>query len=277
MLLIGGILCGIPWGLYSTLAEAYASEICPTPLRPYMTGWINLCWNIGGFIASGVTLATQNIQSNYSWRIPYMTYWIFPIFLFITMWFAPESPWWLIRHGKLDEAEKSVRRLGGKGREDHVHETVANMVRVNQMELQYKETNKQESRWIELFRGTDLRRTEISIIAFLIQNANGVIFVGSTTYVFQQAGMDQDTAFKFGFGNSALQLVMNFFNFWLIHNLGRRTIMISGFAIMDTLLIFIGVVAVLGDRGNQNAKWAQASLSLVSIFAASMGSSWLTL
>jgi SP family general alpha glucoside:H+ symporter-like MFS transporter len=36
-LLAGEILCGVPWGVFSTLAEAYASEICPQSLRGYLT------------------------------------------------------------------------------------------------------------------------------------------------------------------------------------------------------------------------------------------------
>lgn len=37
MLLIGEILCGIPWGVFQTLTTAYASEVCPVQLRPYLT------------------------------------------------------------------------------------------------------------------------------------------------------------------------------------------------------------------------------------------------
>jgi len=36
-LLAGELLCGIPWGVFSTLAEAYASEVCPLSLRGYLT------------------------------------------------------------------------------------------------------------------------------------------------------------------------------------------------------------------------------------------------
>jgi SP family general alpha glucoside:H+ symporter-like MFS transporter len=36
-LLAGELLCGIPWGVFSTLAEAYASEVIPLSLRGYLT------------------------------------------------------------------------------------------------------------------------------------------------------------------------------------------------------------------------------------------------
>ena len=42
MLLIGEILCGIPWGVFQTLTTAYASEVCPVQLRAYLTTYVNL-------------------------------------------------------------------------------------------------------------------------------------------------------------------------------------------------------------------------------------------
>jgi hypothetical protein len=41
-LLAGELLCGIPWGVFSTLAEAYASEVCPLSLRGYLTTYVKL-------------------------------------------------------------------------------------------------------------------------------------------------------------------------------------------------------------------------------------------
>ena len=42
MLLVGEILCGIPWGVFQTLTTAYASEVCPVQLRAYLTTYVNL-------------------------------------------------------------------------------------------------------------------------------------------------------------------------------------------------------------------------------------------
>lgn len=36
-LLAGDILLGIPWGVFQTLTTAYAAEVCPVPLRGYLT------------------------------------------------------------------------------------------------------------------------------------------------------------------------------------------------------------------------------------------------
>lgn len=34
---VAEILCGIPWGVFQTLTITYASEVCPVPLRGYLT------------------------------------------------------------------------------------------------------------------------------------------------------------------------------------------------------------------------------------------------
>jgi MFS transporter, SP family, general alpha glucoside:H+ symporter len=41
-LLAGGILQGIPWGVFQTLTTTYAAEICPVALRAYLTTYVNL-------------------------------------------------------------------------------------------------------------------------------------------------------------------------------------------------------------------------------------------
>jgi len=70
---IGEILCGIPWGVFQTLTTAYASEVCPVQLRPYLTTYVNLCWVIGQLIASGVLRALVLRPDQWSYRIPFVS------------------------------------------------------------------------------------------------------------------------------------------------------------------------------------------------------------
>lgn len=41
-LVVGEILCGIPWGMFQTLGPQYASEVAPVVLRPYLTTYVNM-------------------------------------------------------------------------------------------------------------------------------------------------------------------------------------------------------------------------------------------
>jgi SP family general alpha glucoside:H+ symporter-like MFS transporter len=55
-----------------------------------------------------------NLTGEWSYRIPFAVQWVWIIPLFIIATFAPESPWFLVRSGKLKEAERAVARLGKK-------------------------------------------------------------------------------------------------------------------------------------------------------------------
>lgn len=70
-LLVGNILCGIPWGIFQTLTTAYAAEICPAALRGYLTAWVSMCWGAGSFLAAGVLRGSLQLKGDAGWRLPY--------------------------------------------------------------------------------------------------------------------------------------------------------------------------------------------------------------
>lgn len=92
-LLIGEILCGIPWGVFQTLTTTYASEVCPTQLRAYLTTYVNLCWVMGQLIGAGVLRSFVERSDEWSYRIPFAIQWIWPAPIIIGVLLAPESPW----------------------------------------------------------------------------------------------------------------------------------------------------------------------------------------
>lgn len=122
----------------------------------------------------------------------------------IGIYLAPESPWWLIRRGRNNEALAVVRRLLSNPNEEdnEVEDTVAMMIHTNKIEQEMKAA----STYWDCFKGIDLRRTEIAIITYLIQEFCAPI-VSNATYFLEQAGLPATDSFDFScgqlwFGNS---------------------------------------------------------------------------
>ena len=110
-LVAGELLMGIPLGVYQTLTVTYASEVCPVSLRAYLTTYVNLCWVFGQLIASGVLKGLATRTDQWAYRIPFAIQWVWPVPIFIGVYLAPESPWWLVRKDRREDAVKSLKRL----------------------------------------------------------------------------------------------------------------------------------------------------------------------
>ena len=54
VLFAGEFLLGLPFGFYNAIAQAYASEIAPTPLRGMFTMYNQMCWSTGQLLAAGI-------------------------------------------------------------------------------------------------------------------------------------------------------------------------------------------------------------------------------
>lgn len=105
-----------------------------------------------------------------------------PIFVLVTL--APESPWFLVRRGRLEEAKRVICRLASKNSPVDPDHMVAYMVRTNQHEVEVAKGTS----YLDCFKGVDLRRTEIACAAWAAQATCGLPFGASGTYFMQQSG-----------------------------------------------------------------------------------------
>jgi SP family general alpha glucoside:H+ symporter-like MFS transporter len=256
VMLAAQLLEGIPWGIFIANSPAYCSEIVPMRLRAPATQMLQMFWAIGAIIVGGVTYVYKDKDDDSSWRLPVALQWLFPTPLAILMFLAPESPWWLTRKGRFEEAAKAVSRLGRKSEVSNTAETVAMMRRTIELEKTEKEPN-----LIELFRGTDLYRTLIVCGVYAAQNLTGNLIANQAVYFFQQAGMDVKMSFALGLITSALQTIMVMCSWILTTYLGRRTIYVWGSGINVVFLVALGIAASVGD--SKSANLAQASLGLI--------------
>jgi SP family general alpha glucoside:H+ symporter-like MFS transporter len=180
---------------------------------------------------------------------------MFPTPLAILIFLAPESPWWLVRKGRLAEAEKAVGRLGRKG-QLNLSEAVAMMRRTIDLEKSIKEPN-----LLELWKGTDRYRTLIVCGVYAAQNLTGNLIANQAVYFFRQAGISVNTAFALGLITSALQMIFVMLSWILTTYLGRRTIYVWGSLINVGFLVALGIAASVGV--SKAASLAQASLGLI--------------
>ncbi|CAI7661122.1 unnamed protein product [Penicillium glandicola] len=255
VIFVAQLLEGIPWGIFIANAPAYCSEIVPIKLRAPATQMLQMFWAVGSIIVGAVTYVYNPIEDPIAYKIPIALQWMFPTPLAVLIFLAPESPWWLVRKGRLEAAAKSVERLGRRSRLNS-SETVAMMRRVVELE----KTEKQPS-LVELFKGTDTYRTLIVCGVYAAQNLTGNLIANQAVYFFEQAGMGVNTAFALGLITSALQMIFVMLSWILTSYFGRRSIYLWGSLANTILLVALGVA---GSVGKSNAaSLAQASLGLI--------------
>ena len=105
---------------------------------------------------------------------------MFPTPLAILIYLAPESPWWLVRKGRLEEAAHAIGRLGRKATLN-TGEAVSMMRRTIELETSTKEPN-----ILELFKGVDLYRTLIVCGVYAAQNLTGNLIANQAVYFFRR-------------------------------------------------------------------------------------------
>jgi SP family general alpha glucoside:H+ symporter-like MFS transporter len=259
-LFFGQVFNGMGWGIFITLTTTYASEVCPIVLRYYLASWVNLCWVFGDLLSAGVLRALLGRTDQWSYKIPFALEWIFPVPLMILVFLAPESPWWLVRKNKIEEAVKSVKRLTTKGVDANfdAQNAVSNMAHTVALETRIYSTSK----YVDCFRGTDLRRTEIACCTWMIQALCGSAVLGYATYFFESAGLNTIYSFDMGMAKQALGIVGTLISWVASGWFGRRTLFFWGLICMTITMFTMGFVS-LAPRTNHAANWAIGALLLV--------------
>ncbi|KFY85674.1 hypothetical protein V500_08203 [Pseudogymnoascus sp. VKM F-4518 (FW-2643)] len=236
MFFAGKMLNFVAIGALLTLCTTYISEIAPLAIRSSAIGFCNLAQCLGPFMVAIMVYFTQGWTTEWSWKCVIAAQWGFAGVAFIGHIFMPESPVFLIRKGRFEDARKVLRRLYANPQDADGHFEQIKLT------LEEAETKENGGSYIECFRGTNLRRTLIAIMVFLSEPMSGLGFVQSYgALMYQFLGITDQKSFAISIGAQILSMAGATFAFVLADLWGRRPMYIFGCTSLSILLICMGI------------------------------------
>lgn len=185
----GRIILGLSNGFLITFSNIYNTEVAPPHLRGMTVSFFGVWVNIGSVFGSLCDDFTKNHLNELSYRIPLGVLFAIPTLLSVLMIFVPESPRWLLLQNRPDQARIALQKLRGRSLTPELFEE-----EFIEMERGIAEEQELASSGsvLDIFRGTNLRRTIITVGSIITHAATGLWFILSFgTYFFQSAGLSQ--------------------------------------------------------------------------------------
>ncbi|KIY65562.1 hexose transporter [Cylindrobasidium torrendii FP15055 ss-10] len=167
-------LIGFGCTFAANAAPMLVTELAYPPYRAQLTSTYNSLWYLGAIIAAWTTFGTFKIDNTWSWRIPSVLQALPSLAQLIFIWWAPESPRWLVSKGRDQEALDVLAYYHANGRQDDP----LVQQEFNEMKGTIGDASKEDnSSWKALFGtvGNRKRVTVIAAIAFFSQwSGNGI-------------------------------------------------------------------------------------------------------
>ena len=223
-----------------------------------------MCWVFGQLLGSGVLKAVSSMsETPNSYRIPFAVQWVWPIPLIIGVYLAPESPWFLVKRGRDQDAKNSLKRLLSEN-PLMPDKDVLSQAMLTKIQMTVREEDaKDVGNFSDCFKGTNWRRTRIAGLTWFFQCFCGSSLMGYSTVFYQQAGLPVSMSFTFSIIQYCLGIVGTVSSWFLSQKVGRRKIYLTGLSTMSLLMLLVGG---LGTSSSKSAKWGVGTLLLLFTF-----------
>ncbi|KAL3429890.1 general substrate transporter [Aspergillus tetrazonus] len=236
--------------------QTYMSEVLPPVLRGPILGLFPTFILMGQLIGSIIIYAMAARRGPEGYKLCFVSEWPFSVLPFVVSFLMPESPTYLIRENRLDEARRCQEQLSSSPEEADM---VFQQCRFS-IELEKKAKGCVPG-YLDCFKGTNRRRTMVVLFACLLPQLFGISLLARGSYFMQVVGMNAHTSLVFLQVGVGLGLVANMGSMITVAKFGRRPLTLFGLIACTILWMGMGIAGCF--PGTVTVWYTQMTIFLV--------------
>ncbi|KAK5127371.1 hypothetical protein LTR85_006710 [Meristemomyces frigidus] len=269
---LGRWVAGFGVGGLSVLTPMYQSETAPRQIRGALVSTYQLFITLGILVADCINYGTHNDPSARSWKLPMGLGFIWPVIMACGIFFLRESPRWDYRHGKIDEARKTIALSYGVPENNwEVHREMREI----KEKFDAENAGGGKHKFYEVFTGPRmLYRTLLGMTLQMLQQltgANYFFYYGTT--IFASVGISDSyvTAMILGGVNFGMTIP----GLYVVEHFGRRRALITGGLWMFMCFLVFASVGHFLLNANQDTNTAGVVMIVFAcLFIAGYAMTW---
>ncbi|KAJ2469962.1 hypothetical protein GGI02_003257, partial [Coemansia sp. RSA 2322] len=189
---VGSLCAGWLADLLSMTVPVFQSEMSPSHIRGRLVSLQQWAITWGILVAFWIDYGCHFIKSDAAWRIPMGIQIVPAIILFVSMFFMPYSPRWLIDNDRFDEAQQVLARLRSGG-DIYAPQVIEELEDIKEAVRVERETAVRS--YAELLRFPIRRRIILGVVIQALQQLTGInVSMYFATSIFKQSGLSGDNA-----------------------------------------------------------------------------------
>jgi sugar porter (SP) family MFS transporter len=142
-LIIGRVVSGVAVGVLTSTVGVWQAETTPAAVRGRYMSMQLFFGGFGNLLSTWISYGFHNTEGRLPFMFPLLFQMVFPVVTGSLILFLPESPRWLIKKGRVEEAVAIMKRLQGFGPADEapdstISEEVRTIMEVDRLEKESK-------------------------------------------------------------------------------------------------------------------------------------------
>jgi len=211
--------------------------------RAVLTSLFNSSYFIGQILASAIAIGTENIKTNWAWRLPSLLQICPSLLQIFTVFFLPESPRYLISHDRDEDARKILVEYHAEGDASSLL-VQAEMTQIRETIRTELEVSKQS--WMELLTSAGMRRRVLitTFIGLFTQMSGNTLLSYYSGELFGLMGFtEQSVKTRINIANACWSLINATIIALVVTRFKRRHMYMLSAALM--CLVFIAITVSL--------------------------------